>query len=751
MRTMLDNRLAIPAVIVLIFSVIVLQLPLFNYLGYEFSVAVAFLAVALNGFSAIRLFRSEFADRHKISREDFRRVIGKLLREGLLLLLVPFAAATLNMMLVKNCSYWEGALFYLLIPAVTVIWSVALAATCAVFVRRALLLYLVAVIVVLVHPLYLGYTTPQIYSFNFIYGYFPGFSYDEVLRISTPMILFRCLTLVVALFFVLCSRIVILHRTKAERDHMLVPGILALMTCSALILCSWLFRVELGFESSTRFIQRTLGEHYTTEHFDIYYSRESFSDVEIRRVGLEHEFRFDQVRAALRVSWRDRISSYIYPDIDLKRRFIGTGNTNIAKPWRKEIHLNKDSWDDVLKHELVHVLAGEFGMPIIRVHYNTGLVEGLAMAVDGDFGHRTLPEYAAAIMKFNLVRDPARLVKPVGFAAQSSTLSYVMMGAFCRYLIDRYGIIHFKEVYGGKTVEDVYGMPYERLVDEWRHSLERVDVPQSSRRHIEFYFRRPSIFAKECARAIASVNERASRALEQNDAVAAMELFHTGLKMSWNSESYAGLVRAMFGAARYDSVIGLIGIHLQDSIRRSGIVNLFLVYGDALWRTGDTANARHIYAEILSLDLSERYDQSAAVRLSVLNDPSLGSVLPVYFAGLLKDSTAVFLLDSLQRTSPSSTIRYLKARVLFRLHGYDGAVRELDSIRTPFGDDILDAGKEQLLGEACFMKGSYQQARMHFWQSLNFLRNQSSVNRVKDWIERCEWFESNLARSAMAP
>lgn len=751
MNAVFNKRTVIAACIMLLFSVLLLQFPLLDYLGYEFSFACAFLIMAVGGFLTIGLFKSRFKDCDGITMSDFHATIRQSILLSLLLLSIPFAASIINMLFVKNCSFPEGVLFYLLIPVVTMTWSVALAGMCSVIGRRARMWYFVVVIVVLLHSLALGYLTPAIYSYNFIYGFFPGFSYDETLQISFALILFRCLTILTAIFFLLFSRLVIVRRIKTVERPKFLVNILAPIVCGAVILFAWFLREDLGFESSSQIIRQTLGEHHRTQHFDIYYSSASFSDSEIRRVGAEHEFRFDQVQTALRVSFTGRVSSYIFPDIDMKRRFIGTGNTNIAKPWRKEIHLNKDSWDDVLKHELVHVMAGEFGMPVIKAHYNTGLVEGLAMAIDDDFGNRTLREYAAAMLKFNLIRDPARLVKPFGFAVQSSTVSYVMMGAFCRYLIDRYGIVHFKELYGGRSVEDVYGIPYERLVDEWRHSLERVEVPSSLRRHVEFYFRRPSIFAKECARAIANLNDRASRSLDKKDPVMAMEFFHAGLQMSWNSESYAGLVRSMFGATRYDSVIALVGTQMQDSVRRSGIANLFLIYADALWYRGQSDEAKNVYEEILALDLSERYNEAATVRLMVMKDHSLGAALPAYFAGSLKDSAAARFLDSLKRTTSSPVLRYLKARFDVRLHDYSDALCELDSIAAPFGNGILDAGRERLFGEACFMTADYQKARAHFWQSLNFLDNQSSVNRINDWLERCKWFEENLARSAMAP
>jgi tetratricopeptide (TPR) repeat protein len=742
---MIDKRIILQGSVMVMFSILISQLPLFNYLGYEFSVAVALMLPIVVGFYAIIRFRQHFAD-NTVAVNDFLVTVVQAAREGLILLLLPFIVATVNIFFVKNCSYTEGVFFYLLIPVVALVWVIALGAFCFVAVRRALMLYVALVLAVLLYPLYLGYSTPQIYSYNFIYAYFPGFSYDEILRISTPFILFRGITLLVSVSLLLLSCLMLLRRTANANRHHIRAYSIALVVCGIILSCVWIVRVQLGFESSAQFIQRALGKEYTTDHFKIYYSRESFSDEEIRNVAAEHEFRFYQVATALAVSFDGRIDSYIYPDIEMKRRFIGTGNTNIAKPWRKEIHLNKDSWDDVLKHELVHVLAGEFGMPVIHAHYNIGLVEGLAMAVDHDFGNRTLEQYAAALLKFKLVSDPARLVKPVGFATQTSSVSYVMMGAFCKFLIDRYGIVHFKELYRGKSVEEVYGLSYERLSSEWERSLDRVDVPVSWRRHVEFYFKRPSIFAKECARTIADLNDRGARDLQAKKFVAAQELFHRALTTSWNTESYTGLVRAMFGASRYDSVIAILNVQMQDSVRRSGIANLFLVYGDALWYRGEYDAVLQIYQEISSLDLSPRYSEAAALRLGVLHNETLRASLAKYFVGAVGDSIAARLVDSLQNISSLPVLNYIEARIAVRQHNDDGVIHALVSEPNVFGDSVLQTGKEQLLGEAYFMKKEYQQARIHFWQSLNFTSNQASIDRVNDWLERCEWFVINAER-----
>jgi hypothetical protein len=95
-----------------------------------------------------------------------------------------------------------------------------------------------------------------------------------------------------------------------------------------------------------------------------------------------HEFHHAQIERQLPVSSRRKIQSFLYASSAQKGKLVGAGRTNIAKPWLWQLHLNIDDLDSSLKHELVHVMAADFGFPIIRVGLNAGLTEGLAVALE---------------------------------------------------------------------------------------------------------------------------------------------------------------------------------------------------------------------------------------------------------------------------------------------------------------------------------------------------------------------------------
>ena len=736
--------------LLLVASILLVQLPLFNSLGYEFSTGIAFLVPILAGPFTIHMIRRRFST--LTSASDVRYAFVSASVRFVCLLGIPILVATINLLLVKNCSYGEGLLFFILMPLTTSIWTVSLAVFCVAVFRRSMLTYTCGLIIVLLYPLYLAYATPQIYSYNFIYGFFSGISYDETLRISTTLAYFRMLTLVTAALMLVMAEYVIIKRaqrisgvhgprTMAARSRFGFVCVLSLMLAAA-----WIYRGTLGFETSPSLIQQSLGGHRSTAHFEIYYSPASLSPEEIDYVAGMHEFRFHQVTQSLQVKYPGRIVSYIYPDDKLKRRFIGTGNTNIAKPWRGEIHLSKDSWEGTLRHELVHVLAGEFGMPVIRAHYNIGLVEGLATAIDGEFGNRTLHEYAAAMLRFGLVRDPEGLVRPTGFAMQSSSISYVTMGSFCNYMIDRYGIAQFKQLYGGSSPETVYGLSYKRLVGEWREMLDRIDISERIRPHVEFFFKRPSIFAKECAHAVANLNEDGSDQLANANPVKAAATYHHALTMSWNSESFAGFVRSSFAAAQYDTVMASMHHQLQDSTTSAGLANLLLIYGDALWMQGEVDPARRAYEALLNLNLSDRLDEALTLRLMAIQDSLLVRSLPSFLVGSLSDSVAYLMLSGLNDQARHPIVPFLLARLAMRMGRYDEAISVMASMESITRSSFLEGRKEQLLGEAYFRRHNYENARAHFRQSLNFVSNEASIAFIRDNIERCDWFQNQTSR-----
>jgi hypothetical protein len=731
-----------------------LRLPLFNQLGYEYSAVLALAVPWLCGGLAIGSFRSRFTDQP--DARLFLSAASESIMRSVVLLVIPYLAAGINTAFVKNCAFTQGTEFYILIPVVTAIWSASFGIFSYTITKRPVLFFTLAHLLVLLYPLYVGYTQPQIFSYNIVYGYFPGFSYDEILPVTGTLILFRAITLAAALFFLALSFLVIRKKVATPfsgADEPVMPALMqrrktgpVVVSLFLILIGAWYFRVGLGFESSEARLREVLSSLTVTEHFRIYTAPGVYTREEVERIAAEHEFRYYQVSTSLQTYPSEPVTSYIYPSDEIKRELLGTATTSIAKPWMREIHLSSGSWRQLLKHELTHVVAGEFGMPVIRANYHIGLVEGLAMSVDPHFGNRTLHQYAASLIHYGIVRDPAALINPAAFALGYSSVSYVMMGSFCQYLRSRYGNFRFKEYYGGQAPETVFGRSATQLANDWQLFLQKAAVPDSTRNHVDFYFRRQSIFARECARWIAELNESGSNLLERRLPAESLERYRHAWEVSPNSDSYAGIIRASFAAQQFRNVDSLMEASLADSATAGGVSGLLLLYGDALARIGQAARADSIYQAIALLDISPRYDEAAQIRLAAERDTLLYPLLQNYFGPEIPDSLRARWIDSASASSSSTILRYLGARRLFGDMKYEEAIRNFTGMDLSGQPPIFGYLRDFSLGQASFALQKYEDAKIDFWGCRNYTTNGALIEETDDWIERCEWYGENGSR-----
>jgi len=743
-------------------AVILSQIPLFNYLGYEFSAVTGIIGGLLSGFLTIGLFRQRFAGHHAISRNDLISFVSSTLVFNVVLLLIPLILISLNAFFVKNCSFSTGLAFFVLIPVVTIFFSVCLGVSSAVLFRRASIMYTIVFIFILLHPIYLTLTTPQLFAYNSLFGYFPGFTYDEVLTITRTLILSRLLTVVAGVTLFSVTLIAAQHSSRSDRLFTKLRTLRYLFrwsmeSVSALIgliilATAYIMRHDLRFESSASFIQRQLGSKYVTQHFNIYYSATRVNEDRIKWIAATHEFRYMQVARALRVNLYDKIDSYLYPTPELKRELIGTSTTNIAKPWRREVHLNLDSFEGTFKHELVHVLAGTFGMPLLRISPTPGLIEGLAVAVDWDAGDRTPHQFAAALFRSGLVGDFESVFSFTGFAAKPSSVSYLLCGSFCRFLIEEYGMRRFAALYPWGQFQKVYRRPLGNLLEEWRLYLRSTEVPPSDITRSRLLFARPSVFGKVCARTIAELNEEASASFTRKEYERAFQLYQSSYAMSQNREAALGLFASEFRLGRYDSVSAQLEEIFNDSTKAPAFVLSKLTLGDCQWLLGNQQKAKQVYEELRGLDVLEAYNEASAVRLEVLRYPEFDIFMRRYIAAAGDDSIRVSILQQALREEPvNSVVLYLLGKTSIRQERYQEALKALSKIGRKksekpgkhFDDPVLDYELEKSLGFCLLQLKDFQSAKVHLWNSLNYTMNEGDVNFINDRIEYCDWLDEH--------
>jgi tetratricopeptide (TPR) repeat protein len=751
--SLLRSRVAVAAALLyLAVSLLCTRLPLLNYLGYEFSVVIALLGSCVSGMITIHLVRQHLLEQGAAGWRPVRMLT--VFRASLVLnyelLLIPLALLSANAFLVKNCSILSGLLFYLLLPVVSVWFSAGLGLFCGVHYRLSKTMFFLVMTATFLYALALGYFTPAIFSYNFFYGYFPGFSYDEILTITGPLVTFRVLTVFLGGLLLWLSLLMVRYcepdETVRKRGNGLLRALLhprrrvqSVFVAGMLVLV-YLFRCDLGFESTAGFIQQTLGGKLQSKHFVLYYSPQSYTPDEIRRVAIEHEFRLAQLMALFPLGEAPPVASYLYPSPEVKRRLVGTGSTNLAKPWSGEIHLAQQSVSSVLKHELAHVLAGGFGLPVIHASLSTGLVEGVAMAVEGSWGNRSLHQSAAAMMKFEMAPDILGLMSFSGFAAHSTAVSYVLAGSLCQYLLDSYGMRLLMQVYRTGDYQSAYGRPLTALVAEWQRFLGRLHVEERDRDFVEVRFRQPTIFRKVCARVVAAQNQRARERFDAKEFGASRRLFKAAYGEGGGYESLAGYVISAYRMGDYPAVtLVLDSLVLIDS-RPARFLPLSIYFGDALWALGDPARASGLYEQVQKADIADNLTEAASVRRLALASERLREAYRRYFVSDAVDSVRIAMLDSLCMAVPRErTAAYLRGRVLFRMGRWAEAINALEPLDFADAAPGIEALRLKSLGAALFELGRYEKARAAFWASLKTVKTEVALLEATEWIDRCEW------------
>jgi predicted negative regulator of RcsB-dependent stress response len=431
----------------------------------------------------------------------------------------------------------------------------------------------------------------------------------------------------------------------------------------------------------------------------------------------------------------------------VKRRLIGAGETELAKPWSREVHITRSRAEDILKHELVHVVAAPFGIPVLHTSLSPGLTEGLAVAVEGLWGYRTLAQYAAALRSAGIAPPVRALMTSTGFLTSSSAVSYELAGAFCRFLIDRYGMRAMVQVYRTGDYGSAYAVSLDSLIVLWQRSLDSVAVTPPDLASVDVLFRRPPIFGKVCARVHARRLRDARQLVQErryDDALARYAMLYAE---GGSYEALSGLLAMNFRRGEYAAVA-----HMYDSVTTHDPVprrylGLALMAGDAFWALGNNGRAESLYAAVREADISPAMTEAAFIRLWALSDTVASSRLVRYFTTQMSDTERVGWLGAENNAVPYGLREYMRGRLVFRMRMYGAAAHLLQEAGYIGRDSTAEALRQLAIGDALYRAGRIQDARAWYWTSLNFDARPGAVALVNDRLARCDWMSAIQARA----
>ena len=730
---------------VLLFSVALHFFPLINSLGYEFSVVISFV------ISFVCIFiSSEIVYDYKKStyfgRSRIEDVIYSVLFLNILILMIPFISGIIGSSFNEYCYFRQGLLFFLLIPLVTTIFSTALGLFCGyVFMRRGFFIGSIAVLVIICYSFLELYSNVHLFFYNPILGYFPGPIYDRIIPITQTLVVYRFL--VVAAAFFLLKLVQLLPGFKNYKFGL--HNILILIVLFIIVSVGFLKKQEFGFTYSRDFItEEYLTETVETDYFYIHYSPFHETSEEIELIMQDHEWRYKELRDFLQLESDKKIHSFIYPDQALRKKLIGAGSTTIANPIHGEIHLIYDSFPhDVLKHELVHVMAAEFGTKFLKISPNYGLVEGIAVASDWDIrglSRHKLSKNLVESGKAPEIKD----ILGVGFWYSPGAKSYTIMGSFCRYLIDTFGINKFKEFYQtGNT--DSYGKSLEELVASWKKFLKGIEINKKEKELSDRRFTDKGLFGDYCPREVEIYKIKGINAYRENKMGLASSYFGEALEIDENNtELLTYLAYSSYYDSDYEAFKSIINKNNRlEGTNRNIFENLS---ANTTWKNGDYYEALKQFRLLKNKSLPSRISQEIDIKIYLENfNSELRDAFSKYFTTKDKLKKLGILTNVVQSYPDFAPAHYLLGRIHFQNKDYDIASKYFyyaDSLGLPTKD--LQLENLSLLGTSHYINKRYNLALNVFEEKMILDPEGDTSNFTKDFIKRTKWAIENKSISS---
>ncbi len=727
----------ISMLVLILFAIICTRIPLFNYLGYEFSALTILLAGYISGILTLALWRQTNPE----CKSDVWRFIGRSTVGSFVLLAIPFVISMANVFFVKNCSVGDGTKLYVLTVIPGVFFSISLASLIGVvFGKWRKTIFSIIYILILFHIPFVTIIRPQVFVFNPIIGFFPGFTYDEAIQVTQRLLTYRLATLAAAG----CSAagsvwLWQIYQNKRETAHstrsaLPIAELVVIAVFAPVVVIIFTLSDRLGLSSSEDFIRQKLAGNYKTTHFDIIYSAGSIKRERVEQIGRLHEFYFDKLSHEMNIHSQERIVSFLYASPEQKGRLIGAMHTDLTKPWLRQMHINLVDVESALKHEMVHVLSAEFGWSPLKIAPNSVLIEGIAMAM-GRTSQIEEPLDRASAMVFASGVHPnlESLFTFTGFIQANPSISYTLAGSFCRFLIDSFGVDRLKQLYASGDFNKIYQRDLKSLLTEWQTSVKNIPLDYADSIKAAYFFRRPSIFGKECARVIANMNTETREHLVHHDFEKALMSAEQSLRLSNTAEAVSQKAAALFEMRRFKDFIKFVNVQLRDTTIGYTLLPLRLRLGDAYWALDSLAKAKREYEVMLSLHLSASNEEACVLRLEALKNSQECGELQVYFTYSMEDTIRIARLEQLT----SSIARYLLAREYAAKDRFGKSARILESIGS-MESKTLEFFRLHRLGKDWFELLEFDKAKIAFAQSLPIAPNTFFHLETTEWIERCE-------------
>jgi len=272
--------------ILIVYTVITGLSPLLYDISFDFAEVVT-LPVAL--VSAVQAVNIYFPGRKKQKYHSSRKKIGKVLKTAFLFSLAPLSVALIRIVFHRPCSFFDGFAYYLLLPFIGSFFGASigiLAASATSNVKKAYWVLFTMSVSIIVYSLVRIALTPAVYSFNPLFGYFPGPIYDYGVHLSRSLVIAR-LILLPSIYIIIFLWIFLSDRKneyigsqepfsrKTSRNNPGTASVIAFRVSMIIVVFVFLESNELGLSTSRRYHRSIMSGIIETPHFETRFEPDS--------------------------------------------------------------------------------------------------------------------------------------------------------------------------------------------------------------------------------------------------------------------------------------------------------------------------------------------------------------------------------------------------------------------------------------------------------------------------------------------
>ena len=732
--------------------------PLFNALGYEFSVAIGGFAGLASGYLGVAAAN---AARTLRRTRPVGHTFGAAWIVSALLTAPPLILIVLNGFRVDNCQPAAGFLYYAAIPQVSVVYGAAAGTFFGLWTQTrragALLWTLWAAATIAAGALH-ALMEPPIFAYHSLLGLVQGSIYDDEMFLTPTLIAARLLTLLTAAAFLAAAwafhsptrQRLTLRALFYGRPNRTLPA--ALLTICAAALCfGWVFRGEIGWRPSRADLHAALSGRIETERFVIRFEETPSIREEIEQTALDHEYRYDQLRRFFGIdpASKQKIRSYIYADRDLKRRLQGAKNAHMADPFNLEIHLIEEPFPHrSLKHELAHLFAGEL-QPAFKLSPALGLIEGAAVAAAWEVESLTPHQKAKSMLIEDRLPALKTLMSPIGFWTTPPSRSYPAVGSFSRWLIERSGLERFQTAYSSGNFQRAYGEPLSSLELEWKEFLQTASLPEERAAEARAAADRIGVFERACPHETANLRAEARNEFAAGNYASAERIFLRLSEMEpGNVEPLRLVMQTRRAAGDWEgarrAANRILALETDGGLRAAEALSAL---GDAHWQLGKTDIAGAAYETVRERRTSPALYRAADIKQSALELPADSREWARRY--LLESGPARFhsLMKLLESAPEWRYGAYLLGRALFNAREWADALNALTEAGPMIERDAEYRYETNRLRALCLYRlNRLLEAERAFDKASESAARAAERRAMLDWRERVQWERARASR-----